>query len=67
MCIMLCYAVPVVVNRGMLYWWLLIMVCYAEAVVVNHGVFSLASGCESWYVMLSSGCESCCVMLSLWM
>jgi hypothetical protein len=28
-------------------------VCYAEAVVVNHGVLCLASGCESWYVMLS--------------
>ena len=60
-------AEPVVVNNDVLCRWLGIMVCYAEAVVVNHGVFSLASGCESWYVMLSSGCESCCAMLSLWM
>jgi hypothetical protein len=42
-----------VVNYGVLCWWLGIMVCYAEAVVVNHGVLSLTSGCESWYAMLS--------------
>jgi hypothetical protein len=64
---MLCYADPVAVNHGVLCWWVGIMVRYAEAVVVNHGVLSLASGYESWYVMLSSGCESCCAMLSLWM
>ena len=64
---MLCYDVQVVVNHGVLCWWLGIMVCYVEAVVVNHGVLSLASGCESLYVMLSSSCESCCAMLSLCM
>jgi hypothetical protein len=49
---MLSYAVPVVVNHGVLYrangcesWfallnqWLLIMVCIGEQVVVNHGEF----------------------------
>ena len=48
---MSCYAVPKVVNHGVLYcakgyesWcvklslWLYIMVCYAEPVVENHGV-----------------------------
>ena len=52
--IMVCYAEPVVVNRGVLFWaigceswcamlnqWLCIMVCYAEA-----------CGCESWCVIL---------------
>ena len=64
---MVFYGAPVVVNNDVLCLWLGIMVCYAEAVVVYHVVFILASGCESWYVMLSSGCESCCAMLSLWM
>ena len=55
---MVCYAGPVVVNHGVLCWWLGIMLCYAEVVVANHGVLSLSSGCESWYSMLRSGCES---------
>ena len=54
--IMECYAEPVVLNHGVLCWWLGIMLSYAEAVVVNHGVLSLASGCEA-----------CCVMLSKWL
>jgi hypothetical protein len=64
--IMDCYAVPEVVNRGVVFrasgresWcamlsqWMWIMVYLAEPVVVNRGVFYWASGCESWCAMLS--------------
>ena len=63
---MACYAVPVVVNHGVLYgssgcesWcailsqWLFIMMCIAGQVIVNHGEFYCSSGCESWCVILS--------------
>ena len=33
--------------------WLLIRDCNALPNVVNHGVLHLASGCESWRVILS--------------
>ena len=50
-----------VLNHGVLCWWLVIMVCYAEVVLVNHGVLSLTIGCESWNVMLS---QWLCIMAS---
>jgi hypothetical protein len=63
---MVCYAEPVFVNHGELWWasgceswcfmlsqWLWTMVNYTEPLVVNHGVLWWASGCESWWVMLS--------------
>jgi hypothetical protein len=66
LCKILCYAEPVVVNHGVLFWasgceswcvilslWFWIMVSYDGSVVVNHGVLFWASGCESWCVILS--------------
>ena len=60
------YAVPKVVNYGVLYepsgcesWcamlcqWLFIMMCIVEQVIVNHGEFYRSSGCESWCAILS--------------
>ena len=29
------------------------MVCYPKPLVVKHGLLCLASGCESWFILLS--------------
>jgi hypothetical protein len=48
--IMVCYAVPVVVNHDVLCWVSGCELCCT--ILVNHGELYWASGCESWYAML---------------